>query len=102
MKFITSGQSFNMMVDPSLTWHIDKLTEEEFRFLSYDAVSYVGHEDVAKMLNVAYNKSPITVRPGDILFVINRYKENLTFYCVRIAEAECPLLKEEIIEEGVY
>lgn len=100
MKFITSGQSFNMIVDPSITWDIDELTQEEFEFMSYDAVSYVGHEDVAKLLNVEYNKAPITVRPGDMLFVINRYKQHLSFYCVRVREAEHPLIKETVMEEA--
>ena len=33
------------------------------------AVSYVGHADTAAVLGVPYNRSNLTLRPGDILYV---------------------------------
>lgn len=110
MKFISNSLSPNMF---SLhEWGMDchKLTEEEFKVLSYDGFSHIGNKSLAKILGVAYNPSPFTLRPGDVLLHAHlkggRLPENaeyipedvvLEFYCYQILESETPLVREEEI-----
>ena len=100
MEFIASGESLNMIADPAITWDIDRLDEEDFRCLSRGAESYVGHEDIASLLNVPINRKPVILRAGDTLYVANMFKGNLTFFVIRVREAEHPIQKEMIMEEA--
>lgn len=86
MKFITSSFSPNMIISNNFDDEWRELTEEEFRALIIDAHSCVGHEDIAEILNVKYNKEPIKARYNDILLYANMERGVLKFYCVRILE----------------
>ncbi|WP_296789508.1 hypothetical protein [uncultured Methanobrevibacter sp.] len=110
MKFISNSDSPNMFPFKDWDMKCHQLTEDEFQFLSEDAFSHMKNKSLAKILGIAYNPSPFTLRPGDILFIVHltggRLPENaetipedvvLEFYCYRIMESETPLIREEEI-----
>jgi len=99
MKFIISSFSWGMFNNyPSITIDKHELTEEEFQMAIIDAFSHVGHEDIAKLINVAYNKDPVQARPGDTLLYANFERGVLKFYCLKPRECEAPLYREEELE----
>ena len=105
MKFIISSFSWGMFANqPSVTVDRHELTEDEFQMAIYDAFSHVGHEDIAKLINVAYNKEPVHARPGDILLYANKERGVLKFYCLKVRECETPMYREEelYVEQGEY
>jgi len=95
MKFIISTLSPKMFLesDFDLRWHT--LTEEEFQALILDAYSCVGYEDVALMLNVAFNKEPVKARIGDVILFADMNTGVLEYSCIRICPPETPLLRED-------
>ena len=98
MKFIISSYSPNMIQanDFSLDWH--EVSEEEFQQLIYDGYSCVGHEDIAKAINVAHNKEPVKARIGDVLLYANLERGALKFYCILV----CNSIRELVREEEIY
>ena len=82
--------------DFDLKWH--RLSEEEFHALIFDAYSCVGYEDVATMLNVAYNPESVKARVGDILLLADLNKGKLEYWCIQICPSESPLIRTEEIE----
>jgi len=95
MKFIISSFSWEMFDQANITVDRYKLSEEEFQMAIIDAVSHVGHEDIAKLINVTYNKDPVHARIGDILLYANKYRGVLKFYLLIPRENEIPLYREE-------
>ena len=95
MKFIISTLSPSMFLetDFDLRWH--KLSEDEFQALILDAYSCVGYEDVATMINVAYNKEAVKARAGDILLLAQLSKGNLEYYCIQVCPSEFPLVRTD-------
>ena len=94
MKFIISSFSPNMIQgDFSLDWH--QVSEKEFQALIYDGYSCVGHEDIAKAINVAYNKEPVHARIGDVLLYANLERGTLKFYCILVCNSIRDLIREE-------
>lgn len=49
--------------------HTVEITKERFDYYKQHAVSYVGHRDLAKLLDVDYNRESLKLRDGDILLV---------------------------------
>jgi len=96
MKFITSTFNPNKMIlDNDFDLRVHTLTEEEFHALCYDAYSCVGYEDVAVMLNVAYNKEPVKARIGDTILLADMNKGTLEYKCILITPSEYPLIRED-------
>ena len=105
MKFIISSFSWEMFSNnPNITIDKYELTEEEFQAAIIDAYSHVGHEDIAKLINVAHNKDPVHARPGDILLYANKARGVLKFYLLIPRECEIPMYREEELyaEQGEY
>ena len=105
MKFIVS--TFNptkMVLEDNFDLRVHKLTEDEFMALCYDAYSCVGYEDVALMLNVAYNKEPVKARIGDLILFADMNNGNLEYSCIQICPSEFPLLREDeyLVDEEMY
>lgn len=113
MKFIGTSWSPNMISFGS-EWDMrcHELTEDEFKFLSCDAISCINNEALANILNVDYNVEHISLRPGDTLLVahikggrlLDDAKELpahvfLEFYCYQIMESSAPLIREKIAME---
>lgn len=104
MKFIISSFSWGMFMNGSITVDKHELTEEEFQAACLDAFSHVGHEDIAKIINVAYNKDPVHARPGDALLYANFERGVLKFYWLQVRECEAQMYREEELyaEQGEY
>ena len=105
MKFITSTFNPNkMVIDDNFDMEKRQLSEDEFLALCFDAYSCVGYEDVALMLNVAYNKEPVKARIGDIILLADMNKGTLEYKCIQITPSEFPLVREDeiIIDEEMY
>ena len=94
MKFIISSMSLGFFLAKDFLLEVHELTEDEFQAIAYDGISHIGHEDIAEITNFAYNKTPIQVRPGDIILVAQKYHGILRFHCLQVIEAQ-PLIREE-------
>lgn len=96
MKFIVSTFNPNKMVlDDNFDMEKRELSEEEFHALCLDAYSCVGYEDVALMLNVAFNKEPVKARIGDTLLFADMNNGVLEYSCIRICAPMTSLEREE-------
>ena len=96
MKFIVSTFNPNKMIlDKNYDLRVHSLTEDEFLALCLDAYSCVGYEDVALMLNVAYNKEPVKARIGDYILFADMNKGVLEYSCIQICPSEFPLYRED-------
>ena len=105
MKFIVSTFNPNKMVlDDNFDMEKRRLNEDEFHALCLDAYSCVGYEDVAVMLNVAYNKEPVKARIGDTILLADLNKGVLEYSCIRICPNEIPLYREDeyLADEEMY
>lgn len=105
MKFIVS--TFNptkMVIEDNFDLEVRELTKDEFLALCFDAYSCVGYEDVALMLNVAYNKEPVQARIGDVILFADMNKGVLEYSCIRICPPETPLYREDeyLADEEMY
>ena len=95
MKFIISSFSWEMFDQPNITVDRYSLSEEEFQMAILDGVSHVGHEDIAQLINVAYNKQPVHARIGDVLLYANKCKGVLKFYLLIPRENDVSIYREE-------
>ena len=104
-RYLLNGWSFSMprMESGILTWHT--LSLDEARLQGYDAISCIGHEDLANVLTemfgfpVEYNRENIKLNKGDVVIICylkgGRLPEgtktlpdnvDLGFKCVKILE----------------
>ena len=96
MKFIVSTFNPNkMVIDDNFDMEKRRLTEDEFHALCFDAYSCVGYEDVAVMLNVAFNKEPVKARIGDTILLADLNKGVLEYSCIRICPPQTSLIRED-------
>lgn len=82
MKYICNALSLQMVESKAGAFQYCEISEEMFRTLSTGAESYVGHKDLAKILDVTYNRSNLELQGGDVLYVAQykngRLKEGTT------------------------
>ena len=95
MKFIISSFTPSMILEKDFDLKFHSLTEDEFQALAYDGYSCVGYEDVAKLINMAYNKEPVKARTGDVLLLAKMTNGNLEFYCIQVCSSEVPLVRAD-------
>ena len=62
-----SAQMLLNMTKGKLSWVF--IDESMFKFLIEDAVSVIGHQDLADKLGVPYNREPISLKEGDVLYI---------------------------------
>ena len=68
--YVSNAFSLQMIEPvPTTNIKIDRISETLFRGLIKNAYSIVGHPDMAKILNVKYNRESITLHTGDTLLV---------------------------------
>lgn len=70
MKYLLSGWGWGMPQPESGIMVYHTLSEEEFKIQRIGAVSCIGNPAVARILNAPFNKSYITLKPGDTAIVI--------------------------------
>jgi len=108
MKYVANAFSFQMIRDPNCLLAVHELQKEEFEKLTEGVLSVVGHEDLAHVLGVKYNRENLVLNKGDTLYVAQviggRLPEGATelpegfglkFYCMKIVESLI-INKEEI------
>jgi hypothetical protein len=101
MKFISNAFSLQMIREPNCLMSKHELELDEFQALAYGAHSVVGHKDIAKILDVKYNRESILLDRDDVLLVAQitggRLPEGTTelpedvelkFYCIRILDVQ--------------
>lgn len=99
MKYLTNAFSIQMLREPNCLVSFHELEYDEFKALSYHAYSVVGHEDLANILGVQFNRENIKLNKDDVCFVAQvwggKLPEGITelpegvelrFYCVKIIE----------------
>ena len=112
MIFLANSFSLQMITAFPVEFKCDEISREKFDYYKQHAVSYIGHEDLARMLNVDYNRQSLKLRDGDILLVAQlvggRLPEGATtmpegvdikYLCVQILENERKNVEKIIMEE---
>lgn len=69
MKYVTNAFSLQMLREPDADIRTRGITKEMFDALVTDAYSVIGHEDIANITGLPFNRESITLVPGDILLV---------------------------------
>lgn len=69
MKYVANAFSLQMLREPDCLININRLSEEDFKKLSFDAYSIIGHKDIADVLGLEYNRESVKVNPDDIVLV---------------------------------
>ena len=111
MKFIANAFSLQMLTNPNGCVRYNEISKERFDYLSHDAISYVGHEDLANILGVTFNRESLKLRQGDTLLVAQVTGGRLPigatelpqgvvlrYYCVQVTESNTVLLGKEKIK----
>ena len=95
MKFVVSSISPNMIDNGRFLLNFTEVSSTTFQHELDDAISHVGHEDIADTINVAYNKTPVHVRYGDTLLYANLERGQLKYYIVEVLQSLNDVLKRE-------
>ena len=69
-KYLCNSISAQMLLNMTrgrLSWVF--IDESMFKFLIEDAVSVMGHQELADKLELPYNRKPIYLENGDVLYV---------------------------------
>lgn len=69
MIFLANSFSFQMITNFPFDSHTEEITKEKFDYYKQHAVSYMGNEDLANLLDVDYNRESLKLRGGDVLLV---------------------------------
>lgn len=70
-RYLLNGWGWGMPHPKKGTITYEDLTEEEFDKEIEGAISYIGNPILAKLLELPYNPSYISLDVGDVAFVIN-------------------------------
>ena len=70
MKYVGNGFSFQMVKDIYGTLKSCELSEKDFCSQTEDAISIIGHPDLANIIGKDYNRQSICLQKGDILYVV--------------------------------
>lgn len=70
MKYIINGFSAQMLRNQNALVRFTEINESDFKKLSYDAYSIVGHKDLADRLGVKYNRESIKLNPEDVCLLV--------------------------------
>jgi len=114
MIFLASSFSFQMITNFPSDLHTDEITKEKFDYYKQHAISYMGNEDLANLLNVDYNRESLKLRGGDVLLVAQLmggklpkgatelpHNVSIKYLCIHILknESDKGLLETEITME---
>lgn len=70
VKYVCNAQS-GQMLNYLTKFRLDgiAITEDFFREMTRDAVSYMGHKDLAEKFDLPYNRENLYLKDGDVLYV---------------------------------
>lgn len=81
-KYVANGFSFQMLNEPFGSLKFCQLSQRDFMSQTEDAKSVIGHEDLARILKLPYNRESIRLEKGDVLYIAQliggRLKEGAT------------------------
>lgn len=70
MIYVTNAFSLNMLENHMNKLVVTQITQKQFnRVLQGDYTSAVGHQEIAELLKVPYNRVTLKVKKGDVLYV---------------------------------
>ena len=80
VKYVGNAFSPAMINDNEgkITLTIDTITKNQFMKACTKAKSIIGHPELSELFNVKLNRESVTLKKGDILYVVSpkrRYKE---------------------------
>ncbi len=114
MIFLANSFSLQMLTSFPSDFRCDEISKEKFDYYKEHAVSYVGHNDLANLLNVDYNRESLKLRGGDFLLVAQlmggrlpegatRLPDNVSikYLCVQVIKSDEDFVESEkiIMEE---
>lgn len=69
-KYVCNALSGQMLNELS-KFQLDgiEITEDFFRDMTQDAVSFMGHQDIADMFNLHYKRENLFLKDGDVLYI---------------------------------
>ena len=71
MKYIGNGFSMGMISDESVLISVDTISKKRFMNASRHAKSIIGHPEIAEVFGLPLNRESITLRKGDILYIVS-------------------------------
>lgn len=110
MIFLANSFSLQMLTSFPSDYRCMEINKEKFDYYKQHAVSFVGHKDLANLLNVDYNRESLKLREGDVLLVAQiiggRLPEGATtlphnvsikYLCVHVLESNNGFVEREKI-----
>lgn len=83
MDFVNNAFSLQML-QKDCNLKIKHISKKEFNKAKQKAVSVVGHEETARILKLKYNRTDITLCPGDTLYVAQLVGGRLPEGCTKL------------------
>jgi len=77
MKYIGNAFSFQMLIGKGGNLEWENISQTTFLKETKDAKSCVGNTDIANILGVEYNREPICLKEGDLLYLCQLYGKKL-------------------------
>ena len=69
MIYISNAFSLQMVSETKYQLNIEEISKDFFDEIKDKALSCIGHEDTANLLQVDFNRTNISLLKGDILYV---------------------------------
>lgn len=69
MKALANAFSLNMLRNKEVNIKTTYVDDEEWDDAIHSSKSFIGHKDLAEILNVPYNRENLTLVDGDVLYV---------------------------------
>lgn len=69
MKALANAFSLNMLRNKEANIKTTYVDDEEWADALHSSKSFIGHKDLAEILNVPYNRENLTLVDGDVLYV---------------------------------
>lgn len=69
MKALANAFSLNMLRNKEANIKTTYVDDEEWDDAIHSSKSFIGHKDLAEILNVPYNRENLTLVDGDVLYV---------------------------------
>lgn len=71
VKYIGNGFSMGMIENEDVLISIKTITKNQFIKAGNHAKSIIGHPEIAKIFDLPLNRESITLKKGDILYIVS-------------------------------
>ena len=98
-KYVCNAISIQMLMGLS-KFRLDaiEISKDFFFKMTRDAISFMGHHDIAELLRLDYNRSDLYLKDGDVLYIA-QYVGGRTSETTEIPIEDKPLKFYQIIVE---